>query len=101
AGGVSQGMRQAEGASCGHLAPSVLERSAPAGRTATPERVKWRSEPPERGRINRRARARVLTRRHNPSGPDAAGARCESPLNDQAALRRAAFSLLESTRPAP
>jgi len=55
---------------------SAPEACAQPRTSASPGKVKWRAEPPERGRINRRAPTRMQIRRHIPSGPDAAGARC-------------------------
>src|SRR5579864_4710380 len=67
-------MRRGQAAASSPRSADPAWASFPA--RASPEKVKRPAEPPERGRIKRVASGRVLTRRHIPSGPDAAGARC-------------------------
>ena len=70
----------AEGASCGLFAPlRTPQRVRDRAGLASPGKVKQRAEPPERGRVKCQHSGKVLTRRHIPSGPDAAGARCTTP----------------------
>src|SRR5579864_1448846 len=83
-------MRRGQAAASSPRSADPAWASFPA--RASPEKVKRPAEPPERGRIKRVASGRVLTRRHIPSGPDAAGARCfQLPLEKSGPLRRGRF----------
>src|SRR5207302_11042585 len=57
-------------------APSADGACARPPAAASPGTVKRGAEPPERGRIKKVPRDRIPSRRHIPTGPDAAGARC-------------------------
>ncbi len=77
-------------------------RACPEPRCGFPARrlrVKQRDEPPKRGGINGGRAGTIPSRRHIPTSPDAARAQDPHPPNDQAALRRAAFSFSGTESP--